>query len=223
MAWHCGLSLIMGVQSRVLWWPEASLASVVVVRVCALHWYAAESASSVEVEEDILSIGVDYPFVARLTLWYGWASSTPCEASDSAEGLVKESRHRSERFLRRAPAGIRRVACRTAGERGPLQAHTVQRSALALAGKERESWEVGSASCVGYIRADEPHAAPSSCTYAWIVGILVTLPHRLSRSILSISILVPIYIDALYFRMSWTVTINHSHIILSDVPEPTFI
>ena len=119
MAWHCGLSLIMGVQSRVLWWPEASLASVVVVRVCALHWYAAESASSVEVEEDILSIGVDYPFVARLTLWYGWASSTPCEASDSAEELVKESRHRSERFLRCAPTGIGRVACRTAGERVP--------------------------------------------------------------------------------------------------------
>ena len=68
----------------------------------------------------------------------GGASSTPCEASDSAKGLVKESRHRSECFLRCAPAGIGRTACRTTGEREPLQARTVQRSALALA-EERES------------------------------------------------------------------------------------
>ena len=144
----------MGVQSRILWCPEASLASgkgnptsVVVVRACALHGYAAESASWVGVEEDILLIGVDDSFVTCLTLWYGGAPSTPCKASDSAEGLVKESRHRSERFLRRAPVGIGRIACRTAGERVPLQARTEIRS---RARRRRESRGVGSASCIGY-------------------------------------------------------------------------
>ena len=132
-------------QSRILWWPEASLAtrkgnpraSSLCVRAPCIYTPRSHLRGS-ELEEDIMLIGVDDPFVARLALWYGGASSTPCEASNSAEGSVKESRHRSGRFLRCAPAGIGRVACRTAGERVPLQARTVQRFALALAGEEDE-------------------------------------------------------------------------------------
>ena len=52
-------------------------ASFAVVRACALHGYAAGSASSVGSLEDICVFGVVCPFVARLTLCNGGATSTP--------------------------------------------------------------------------------------------------------------------------------------------------